>query len=135
MIGEPTQLTTTDSLIETIEEPPCSKLYEKRCELEVYCEGHGLRVLKARSAELPKEDSTMILDQLERENKQMQKQRDRYHAIQKARKHLKGKAQERAIKSINEITNLDSDKELSNYSDSGNDDFQTFLPTSLRRCC
>ena len=65
----------------------------------------------------------------------MQKQLDRYHAIQKARKHLKGKAQERAIKSINEITNLDSDKELFDYSDSGNDDFQTFLPTSLRRCC
>jgi hypothetical protein len=136
MIGEPTQLTTTGSPIETIEEPPWSKLYEKRCELEAYCGGrHGLRVPKARSAELPREDSTMILDRLERENKQMQKRLDRYHAIQKARKHLKGKAQEQAIKSINEITNLDSDKELSDYSDSGNDDFQTFLPTSLRRCC
>ena len=60
----------------------------------------------------------MILDRLESKNKQMQKQLDRYHAIQKARKHLKGKAQERAIKSINEITNLDSDKELFDYSDS-----------------
>ena len=75
------------------------------------------------------------LTSAERENKQMQKRLDRYHAIQKARKHLKGKAQERAIKSINEITNLDSDKELFDYSDSGNDDFQTFLPMSLRRCC
>jgi hypothetical protein len=95
----------------------------------VYYGGHDLRVPKARLAELPKEDSTMILDRLKREKKQMQKQLDRYHAIQKARKHLKGKAQERAIKSINEITNLDSDKKLSDYSDSRNDDFQTFLPT------
>ena len=129
MIGEPTQLTTTGFPIETIKEPLWSKLYEKWCKLEVYCGGHNLRVLKARLAELPREDSTMILDRLERENKQMQKQLDRYHAIQKARKHLKGKAQEWAIKSINEITNLDSDKKLSDYSDSRNDDFQTFLPT------
>jgi hypothetical protein len=135
MIGEPTQLTTTSSLIETIEEPPWSKLYEKWCELKVYCGRHGLRVPKARSTELPREDSTMILDRLERENKQMQTRLDRYHAIQKARKLIKGKAQEWAIKSINEITNLDSNKELSDYSDSGNNDFQTFLPTSLRHCC
>ena len=105
MIGEPTQLTTISSPIETIEEPPWSKLYEKWCELEVYYGGYGLRVPKAHSAELPREDSTIILDRLERENKQMQKRLDRYHAIQKTRKHLKGKVQERAIKSINEITN------------------------------
>ena len=46
-----------------------------------------------------------------------------------------GKAQERAIKSINEITNLDDDKDISNFSYSSNDDFQKFLPTNLRRCC
>ena len=62
MIGEPIQLTITSSLIETIEELPWSKLYENQCELKVYCGGHGLRVPKARSAKLPREDSTMILD-------------------------------------------------------------------------
>ena len=79
---------------------------------------------KARSVELPREDSMMILDQLEREIKQMQRRLDCYHVIQKARKHLKGKANERAIHSINEITNLNSDKELSDFSNSSNDDFQ-----------
>ena len=40
-----------------------------------------------------------------------------------ARKHLKGKAQEQAIKSINEIINLDNDKDISEFLDSSNDDF------------
>ena len=103
---------------------PWSKLYEKQYELQVYCRWHELRVSKPHSAELPREDSMMILDQLEREIKQMQRRLDRYHVIQKARKHLKGKANERAIHSINEITNLNSDKELSDFSNSSNDDFQ-----------
>jgi len=38
----------------------------------------------------------------------MQRQLDRFHAVQKARKHLSGKTQEWAIKSINEITNLET---------------------------
>jgi hypothetical protein len=135
MIGKPTQVTTTVSPTKSLEEPPWSKLYEKRCELEVYCRWHRLRVPKARSTELPREDSTVVFDRLERENKQIQRQLDRYHAIQKAIKHLKGKGQERAIKSINEIIDLDSDKDLSDFLDSGNNDFQTCLPTSLRCCC
>ena len=65
----------------------------------------------------------------------MQRWLDRFHAVQKARKHLSGKAQERAIKSINKITNLDNDKDISNFSDSINDDFQKFLPTKIRHCC
>ena len=65
----------------------------------------------------------------------MQRQLKRFHAIQKARKHLKGKAQERAIKSINEITSLDDERDISNFSDLSNDDFQKFLPTNIRRCC
>ena len=101
----------------------------------MYCRWHGLRVPKARSAKLPREESMMILDQLEREIKQMQRRLDRYHAIQKARKHLKGKANERAINSIKEITNLNSDKELSDFSDLSNNDFQKYLSTCLRRCC
>ena len=101
----------------------------------MYCRWHGLRVPKAHSTELPREDSTVIFDRLERENKQIQRRLDCYHAIQKAIKHLKGKGQERVIKSINEITDLDSNKDLSNFSDSDNNDFQTYLPTSLRRCC
>ena len=65
----------------------------------------------------------------------MQRQLNRFHAIQKARKHLKGKAQERAIKSINEITSLDDERDISDLSDLSNDDFQKFLPTNIRRWC
>ena len=53
----------------------------------------------------------------------MQRWQDRFHAIQKARKHLSGKPQERAIKSINEIINLDDDKDISDFLNSSNDDF------------
>ncbi len=115
IIGEARKVTTTNNTLLSLEEPPWSKLYEKRYELQVYCRWHELQVPKPRSAELPREDFMMILDQLEREIKQMQRRLDRYHAIQKAQKHLKGKANERAINSINEITNLNSDKELFDF--------------------
>ena len=65
----------------------------------------------------------------------MQRRLDHFHTIQKARKHLKGKAQEQAIKSITEITALDDERDISNFSDSNNDDFQKFLLTNIRRCC
>ena len=74
-----------------------SQLYEKRCELEVYCWWHGLRVPKARLAKLPRDEPTNKLACLKRENNQMQRWLDYFHAIQKARKHLSGKAQERSI--------------------------------------
>ena len=64
----------------------------------------------------------------------MQRQLERFHTIQKARKHLKGKVQEQAIKSMNEITALDDERDVSDFSDSSNDDFQKFLPTNIRRC-
>ena len=57
----------------------------------------------------------------------MQRRLDHFHAIQKTRKHLQEKVQERTIKSINEITSLDDKKDISNFSNSSNDDFQTFL--------
>ena len=43
--------------------------------------------------------------------------------------------QERAIKSINEITMLGDERDISDFSDSSNDDFQKFLPMNIRRCC
>ena len=95
MVGKPTKLSTDTTAIEfTIAKLPWSTLYEKRCELEVYCRWHGLRVPKARSAELPRDEPANILARLEQENNQMQRRLDRFHAIQTARKHLKGKAQE-----------------------------------------
>ena len=54
----------------------------------------GYKVPKARLAELSREETTNVLAHLERENNQMQQRLDRFHTIQKARKHLKGKAQE-----------------------------------------
>ena len=65
----------------------------------------------------------------------MQRRLNRFHAVQKARRHLSGKVQEWAIKSINDIITLDGDKDISDFSDSSNDDFQKFLPTKIRRCC
>ena len=100
----------------------------------MYCRWHGLQVPKAHSAELSRDEPTNILACLEQENNQMQRRLDHFHAIQKARKHLKGKAQEQAIKSINEVTALDDERDISNFSDSSNDDFQKFLPTNIRRC-
>ena len=102
--------------------------------LPLYYQWHGLRVPKARLAELPRDEPTNILAHLEQENNQMQRRLNRFHAIQKARKHLKWKAQQRAIKSINEVTTLDDEKDISDFSNSSNDDFQKFLPTNIRRC-
>ena len=136
MVGKPTELSTDTTAIEfTVAEPPWSTLYEKRCELEVYCWWHGLWVPKARSVELPRDEPANMLARLEQENNQMQRWLDRFYSIQKAKKHLKGKAQKRAIKSINEVTALDDERDISNFSDSNNDDFQKFLPTNIRRCC
>ena len=101
----------------------------------MYCRWHGLRVPKACSAELPRDESSNILTCLEQENNQMQRRLDRFHAIQKARKHLKWQAQQRAIKFINEVTTLDDEKDILNFSDSSNDDFQKFIPTNIGRCC
>ena len=93
MVGKPTKLSIDTTAIEfTVAEPPWSTLYKKRCELEVYYRWHGLRVPKACSAELPRDEPANILARLERENNQMQMQLDHFHTIQKARKHLKGKA-------------------------------------------
>ena len=65
----------------------------------------------------------------------MPRRLDHFHAIQKARKHLKGKVQKRAIKSTNEITNLDNDKDIIDFLDSSSNDFQKFLPTNIRCYC
>ncbi|KAL0001295.1 hypothetical protein SO802_015076 [Lithocarpus litseifolius] len=136
MVGKPTKLSTDTTATEfTVAEPPWSTLYEKRCELEVYCRWQGLRVTKARSAELLRDEPANILSHLEQENNQMQLRLDHFHAIQKVSKHLKGKAQERAMKFINEITALDDERDISDFSDSSNDDFQKFLPSNIRRCC
>ena len=136
MVGKPIKLSTDTTATEfTVAEPPWSTLYEKRCELEVYCRWHRLRVPKVHSTELPRDEPANILVCLEQENNQMQRRLDRFHTIEKARKHLKGKAQEQAMKSINEIIALEDERDISDFSDSSNDDFQKFLPTNIRRCC
>ena len=72
MVGKPTKLSTNITTIEfTVAKPPWSTLYEKRCELEVYCQWHELRVPKARSAKLPRDKPANILAHIEQENNQM----------------------------------------------------------------
>ena len=74
MVGKPTKLSTDITTIEfTIAKPSWSTLYEKRCDLEVYCRWHGLRVPKTHSAELPRDELANILARLEQENNQMQR--------------------------------------------------------------
>ena len=95
MVGRPVQLSIDITTTEfTTAEQPWSELSEKRCELDVYCRWHGLRVPKARLAEIPRDELTNIHARLEWENNQMQRQLDRFHAVQTARKHLSGKVQE-----------------------------------------
>ena len=81
----------------------------------MYYRWHGLWVPKAHSVELPRDEPTNILACLEQENNQM---------------HLKGKVQERAIKSISKVTASVDEKDISS-----NDNFQKFLPMNIRRCC
>ena len=50
-----------------------------------------MQVLKACSNELPRDELTNILARLEKENNQIQRWLDRFHAIQNARKHLQGR--------------------------------------------
>ena len=120
MVGKPTKLSIDTTTIEfTVAEPLWSTLYEKRCELEVYRRWHEFLVPKACSVK----------------NNQMQRRVDHFHAIQKARKHLKEKVQEQAIKSINEVNALDDERDISDFSNSSNDDFQKFLHTNIRHCC
>ena len=89
MVGKPTKLSIDTTTIKfTTVEPPWSTLYKKRCGLEVYSQWHGLRVPKARSAELPRDKPANILARLEQENNQIQRRLDHFHAIQKTRKHL-----------------------------------------------
>ena len=65
MVGKPTKLSIDTTTIEfTVAEPPWPTLYEKRCELKVYCRWHGLRVPKARSAELSKGEGTRVSHQV-----------------------------------------------------------------------
>ena len=73
MVDKPTKLSTDITAIEfTMAKAPWT-LYKKRCELEVYCQWHGLRVPKARSAESPRDELANILARLEQENNQMQR--------------------------------------------------------------
>ena len=95
MVSRLAQLSTDTTTTEfSTAEQPWLGLYEKMCELEVYCRWHGLRVPKARLAEIPRDELTNIHARLEWENNQMQRQLDRFHAVQTARKHLSGKVQE-----------------------------------------
>ena len=64
-LGKSTKLSIDTTAIEfNIAEPPWSTLYEKRCELEVYCGWHGLRVPKACSAKLSRDKVANILARL-----------------------------------------------------------------------
>ena len=74
MVDKPPKLSTDTTAIKfTVAEPPWLTLYEKRCELDVYCRWHGLRVPKARSTELPRDEPANILALLKQENNQMQR--------------------------------------------------------------
>ena len=65
MVSKPAQLSTDTTTTEfTTADEPRLELYEKRCKLKVYCRWHELRVPKAQSAELPRDEPTNILARL-----------------------------------------------------------------------
>ena len=113
--------------------PRWRQLYDKRCELEVYCRWHGLMVPKARSADIyDPQNSTNhneIIARLERENDQMQRRLDRLHAIDHAK--IEHFDPDYAEIQILEDPLLVSDTELSDYSDLSDDASDTFIPSSL----
>ncbi|GFZ00962.1 hypothetical protein Acr_14g0005970 [Actinidia rufa] len=107
-------------------------LFDKRCEQEMYCRWHGLRVPKARSATLFGRGSpnSQVIKALEREIDEMQRRLDRYHFTEYAKKECADPTQR--IIEINIDPLLVSDPELSDFSEEeGDDDFVNYLPSSI----
>ena len=118
------------------------KLFNLRCNLEVYCRWHGLRVPKNRAANLLQNqynDTDQCTKQMLREIHQMNIRLRRIHMIEEQKKYYK--PADYAVESIMEDPDLASDYELSDYSDDDLDgDFQHYLPIRLMRdgksmCC
>ncbi|KAA8547069.1 hypothetical protein F0562_003498 [Nyssa sinensis] len=105
------------------------RLFEKRCELEVYCRWHGLRVPRARSANICVDkihDSVEVINRLKKENDQMQRCLDRFHAME----HVKNEQfhPKEAIIDVIEDELMVSDPELLDYTDDNDDDdFQKYF--------
>ncbi|GFZ08616.1 hypothetical protein Acr_20g0004240 [Actinidia rufa] len=111
---------------------PWEDLFDKRCEQEMYCRWHGLRVPKARSATLFGRGSpnSQVIKALEREIDEMQRRLDRYHFTEYAKKECADPTQR--IIEINVDPLLVSDPELSDFSEEeGDDDFVNYLPSSI----
>ncbi|GFS30575.1 pectin lyase-like superfamily protein [Actinidia rufa] len=107
-------------------------LFDKRCEQEMYCRWHGLRVPKARSATLFGRGSpnSQVIKALEREIDEMQRRLDRYHFTEYAKKECADPTQR--IIEINVDPLLVSDPELSDFSEEeGDDNFVNYLPSSI----
>ena len=74
MVSRLAQLSTDTTTTEfSTAEQPWSELYEKMCELEVYCQKHELRIPKTCSVKLPRDKLANILTHLEQENNQMRR--------------------------------------------------------------
>lgn len=108
-------------------------LFNVRCENEIYCRWHGLKVPKARSANMLQSryhDNDQTIHQLKREIRQMDKRLMRFHLIEHAKKWYD--YYDDMVQDIEEDPNYASDYELSDYTDEDNDiDFQHYLPGSL----
>ncbi|GFS36482.1 hypothetical protein Acr_00g0046200 [Actinidia rufa] len=96
---------------------PWEDLFDKRCEQEMYCRWHGLRVPKARSATLFGRGSpnSQVIKALEREIDEMQRRLDRYHFTEYAKKECVDPTQR--IIEINVDPLLVSDPKLSDFSE------------------
>ncbi|GMP59973.1 hypothetical protein CsSME_00023033 [Camellia sinensis var. sinensis] len=108
-------------------------LFEKRCELEIYCQWHGLWVPRACLAEQCRNKScgdATAISRLQRENTQMQRRLDRFHYIEYAKKKSHFDC-DSAITTIIEDPLLVSDPDISDFSDDSDDDFVNYLPNSL----
>ena len=122
-------------------EPIWEPVRERRMELEVFCRWHGLRVPRTRSADLvigPQANDASVLHRLQREVMQTERRLHRFHEIQAAKKHGIGK--QFNVQHILADPMLISDPDLSDFTESSDDDFQRYIPHCLMhdgvpRCC
>ena len=117
------------------------KLYDKRCNLEIYCRWHGLSVPKARSAEICTDltrDDPAVIERLKLENAQMKRRLKRFHLLEYVKEEAVNVVETMAT--VIEDPDLMSDPEISDFSDDGDDELPKYLPNCLCRrgksiCC
>lgn len=116
-------------------------IHDRRMELEVFCRWRSLRVPRTCLADIGKDlevNEASILHTLQQEVMQMERRLHRFHKIEAAKRHSISK--DFTVEQSLTDPMLISDPNLSNFTESSNDDFQRYIPDCLMhnnilRCC